>query len=142
MLRCLFLYRLCGLRKRIAPVKPSLMHVQTESAGEILRAAAEAERAGENSRAAELLQLASGARDVDSDALISIADAQMRLKRPRRALEALDRAAQAEPNNATVFFRRGQFFGQAGQHAVAVQNFERAVKLEPRRFEILIFSVF
>ena len=114
------------------------MQSESESAGEILRAAAEAERAGDVSRAAELLVQAVDAPGADAEAFIAIAEAQMRLKRPRLALEAFDRAAKSAPHNATVFFRRGQFFAQTRQHAASVKNFERAVQLEPRRFDILM----
>ncbi len=114
------------------------MQVDTESAEQLLRSAAEAERTGEASRAAELLLQALEAAGADAEALLAIAEAQMRLKRPRLALQAFERAAHAAPHNATVFFRRGQFFAQTRQHAASVKNFERAVQLEPRRFDILM----
>ena len=109
-----------------------------ESAGDWLRAAAEAERVGDGSRAVALLQNVIEAQEADSHTLLAAAEAQMRLRRPRRALEAMDRAILANPQDAQLYFRRGQFLSQVGRHGPAVPNFARAVQLEPRRFDFLM----
>lgn len=109
-----------------------------ETAGEMLRAAAEAERTGEFARAAELLQHVYESPESDASVLLLAGEAQMRLKRPRRAIEALSKAVELSPGNAQLYFRRGQFLSQIGQHKAAMANLSQAAKLAPKRFDVML----
>ncbi len=114
------------------------MQAQRESALGFVRAAAEAERAGDNSRAVAFLRHAMEQPEAGNEALLAVAEAQMRLKRPRLALEALNRAIAASPDDASLYMRRGQILGLTGRHDAALPDFARAVQLEPRSFETLM----
>ena len=47
------------------------------------------------------------------------------------ALEALERASEAEPGNATFHAWRGRALLELGRHADALAAFERAISLDP-----------
>ncbi|MEQ1756587.1 MAG: tetratricopeptide repeat protein [Micropepsaceae bacterium] len=114
------------------------MQASFETAGEMLRAAAEAERSGEFARAAELLQHVCESPQSDANVLLLAGEAQMRLKRPRRAIETLSRAVALSPENAQLYLRRGQFLTQIGQHKPALANLTLAAQLEPKRFDVML----
>lgn len=114
------------------------MQVQIDSAEKLVNAAIEAERAGEADRAADLLHQACQMPEASATLLQMAGEAQMRLKRPRRAIAALTRALELAPNNAELFLRRGQFFGLIAQHKPALANIARAAELEPKRFDVML----
>ena len=110
----------------------------TVSPPDLLRVAADAERTGEFARAHDLLLQVAGSPSSGSQDLLQAGEAQMRLKRPRLAIEAVTRAIQISPEDSQLHLRRGQFLGQIGQHRAALGNIARAAELEPRRFDVML----
>jgi tetratricopeptide (TPR) repeat protein len=50
---------------------------------------------------------------------------------PREALVHFDRAAEIEPRDATVYWRRGDCHAKLGDHERALANYRRALTLDP-----------
>jgi tetratricopeptide (TPR) repeat protein len=105
---------------------------------DLLRSASDAERGGDHAQAADLLERVGASPDVNAEALRVIGEAHMRLKRPRRAIEALTRALEQAPSDPQLYLRRGQFLSQIGQHRPAAANLARATQLDPRNFEAML----
>lgn len=55
---------------------------------------------------------------------------------PAVALPDYDRAVEAEPNNPTVYARRGDCYRVLGDHDRALANYRRAVGLDPTLFDV------
>ncbi len=62
---------------------------------------------------------------------LQIAIYALQLEMPRRAIAALDRAINVDPENAMLYRFRGDSNLNIGQHRAAIDNYEKALELDP-----------
>lgn len=110
----------------------------TATSLDLLRAATDAERAGETALAQDLLRQVAESPASDASALLQAGEALMRLKRPRLAIEAMTRAIQLAPEDSQLYFRRGQYLSEIGQKRPAAANLAKAADLDPKRFDVML----
>lgn len=89
-------------------------------------------------QAVDLLERLGSSPDATAEVLQAVGEAHMRLKRPRRAIEALSRALEKSPEDPQLYLRRGQFLSQIGQHRPAAANLARSTQLDPKSFEAML----
>lgn len=61
------------------------------------------------------------------DSWLRLADAQLQLQRPDRALRAIDRASEIDPNQVETEMFRGHAFAAQGRYADAIAAYRRAL---------------
>lgn len=61
----------------------------------------------------------------------------LKLEMPRRAIAALDRAIEAESDNAMLYRFRADSYLNIGQHAKAIKDYERAQQIAPEDSGVL-----
>jgi Flp pilus assembly protein TadD len=105
---------------------------------DLLHSATTAERGGDHMQAADLLDRIGASPEATAEELKAVGEACMRLKRPRRAIDALTRALEKAPSDPQLYLRRGQFLSQIGQHKLAAANLARATQLDPKSFEAML----
>lgn len=66
------------------------------------------------------------------DAELGLAQAQLRLNQPVRALAHMDKAAQLAPANTRVLVGRGVVLDRIGRHQEAQTSYRKALAIEPR----------
>lgn len=84
----------------------------------------------------QLEELANATQD-RADLDLQIALYALQLEMPRRAIEALDRAIEAQPDEAILYRYRGDSYLNIGKHAEAIADYEKAMELAPDDYGVL-----
>ena len=86
---------------------------------------------GEWSRAADSYRELLAEDPASAEALLGLGAAELAQRRPRQALDWLERAAHAAPSNPSVLAQLGLAQRQSGLPAQAIVSYERALELQP-----------
>jgi protein O-mannosyl-transferase len=81
-------------------------------------------------QAAAKLEQAAGMSE-DPSVLLMIAQQQIRLKRPAKAVDALNRAVRINPSLETAYLLRGDVYLQEGRTLMAAEDYRRALRVNP-----------
>jgi tetratricopeptide (TPR) repeat protein len=119
------------------PVLASVMDQAVSVAGFQMRAV-EAERAGDPSRAEELLRRAMGAHPEDATLVYNLANHQSRQGRSSEAAETYRRALSLDSKHVAALVNLGILTAQSGEVDIAKRYFAQALENEPAHAGALI----
>ena len=97
----------------------------------LLLQAAERAEAGDFAQAAELSQQLLSRDEADVDALFLLGRSLAMLDRNDEAIEALEKAAKAQPDNIEVFNLLGHLLYHSSRHEESKNAFSRCLELNP-----------
>ena len=103
----------------------------TGASGDLVGEAALAWRQGRRDRAEQLLQTAIGKDPRDVAALNSLALIELNARRPEKAAAYLERAAEADPAQTSVWFNLFQAFEMMGDLERGIASLDRALAIDP-----------
>jgi tetratricopeptide (TPR) repeat protein len=92
---------------------------------------------GRHEEALADLQVLRSAFPDDVTLLLKIGVCQMRLRRPKRALQTFDEIVARDPGNAQAHYQRGAVFGMLGETGAMKEAFDAALARDPENVDAL-----